>query len=88
VENRCALLVKLVENHRKTPGQFLVNRGMMRVKLAENCKRMRGLSIHNPETIRPVVFWRTFPFSLCKMIIFFVRMFKWSPVCCLKKFEG
>jgi hypothetical protein len=46
-----------------------------------------GVSIQNPAMVRLVVFWWTFPFSFCKVIIFFVRMFKRSPACCLKRFE-
>jgi hypothetical protein len=49
---------------------------------------MRGVSIQNPGIVSPVVFWWKFLFSLCKMIILFVRMFKRSPACCLKSLKA
>jgi hypothetical protein len=86
--NRGMMRVRLAENQGQMRRKFARNRGMMRVKLVEKCKKIRGVSIQNLGMVRPVLFWRMFPFSLCKMIIFFVRMFKRSPTCCLKRFEG
>jgi hypothetical protein len=86
--NRAMMQVKLAENHSQMRRKFARNRDMMRVKLAENYKRMRPVSIQNPGMAQPVVFWWTFPFSLCKVIILFVRMFKRPPARCLTNFEG
>jgi hypothetical protein len=52
VENRCALPVKLAENHRKTRGKFLVKHGMMRVKLAKNHGQMQRRFARNRGMMR------------------------------------
>jgi hypothetical protein len=88
VDNRCALPVKLAKNHRKTLEKFLVNRGMMRVKLAENCKKMWGELDSECQNGPACGFLADISLFALQNDHIFVRMCKQPPSCCLKMFEG
>jgi hypothetical protein len=79
---------KFPENCSKMRVKFEVNRGSIRGKFLENHRKLRGASAENRGKVQPVVLERTFPFSLCEMVIFSIHLLKPPVVSSFKKFDG
>jgi hypothetical protein len=78
---------KFPKNRGKMQVKFVVNRGYIRGKFVKNHRKLRGASAENRGKVRSVVRERTFPFSLCEMIIFSIHLPKRSVASSFKKFD-
>jgi hypothetical protein len=67
---------KFTENHGKMRVKFWVNRAYIQGKFVKKHRKMQEASAENRGKVWPVVIERTFPSSLCEIIIFSVHLFK------------